>query len=63
VTKEEFKRAFGAMCMLTVFGVSFILRHENEEHDERKAKSRLVFTPEVRRVVRETIMVEPKALV
>ena len=63
MTKEELKRAFGSLCMLTVFGLSFILHHENEEHDERKAKSRLVFAPEVRRVVRETIMVEPKALV
>lgn len=45
MTKVELRRALSALCLLGVFGSSFVMRRDEDEHDERKTRARMVFTP------------------
>lgn len=62
MTLRELRRALGGLCMMAIFASSFVLHKEEEEHDEHKARTRLVFNEEGRKV-KETRSLEPKPLV
>ena len=44
MTRLELQRALGALCLMGIFGSTFVTRRDDDEHDERKSRTRMVFT-------------------
>ena len=63
MTLLELRRALGALFLMSVFGSTFVAHKEDDEHDERKSKTRMLFTSEMRKVRDTTLSSLAKPLV